>query len=702
MCGLTKLECQVCRTQEHYVFHACESFIRVCEGNGLDNTLAPGMRYRCADLRWPLDPHVNKTFDLCDKCFVAGQKYFNDSSEVQFSIKKRKRDFIAAMGISVRDDDSNKDDTNVTGSDTDNAQNKLKSAISIKDNERLPYTFHDLDIRIRKHLIHAYKNYPGIQTLQMQSIGGGGRFLTLWIPQCPVCEKPTMTGDQEGIADLEFEPDSAFWTWLRSRKDQHTPMVQTSISTGFLQKVCDTCILRESKTRGLVSRLLERSSHRGQRWLIIAWLQSRGLDVIPFHEHCTLNVGVPDHEPPSTREIMRLMTLSWMRATRGLAFGDAATGETSRAPLVRHPYLFVSLDQWQGLCNPLADRERPPLEFHLPVEECSGLSAKSDLTQVVAEVLDQQKEGKKKRTEHGEEGHESDEGHNPGFEEHKKLDAVDPTAIGPFAETEQYTILKKDVTESMTEQKIWSIVDSGVIDAFAALRLKFALRLWYLDQATRVQNRKPIELMPQEQDILQDAYEVLDRIIRYVDKVNRLAVSSPAPYPQPTDGWAQRHSHLKPKRRKEVITKAKMIETMQTVERYLKATGATVKGFVSTPVDSLPIEATRNSRKPYRELRINPARPVFICSYQDAVDHADDARHVQWLHLSKPDNRRLHSVAMKFTCIAMPTTYWKKIVRIRTIEEALLDRPLPTPDQAEMHRREEQAHKYENIVSALI
>lgn len=704
MCGITKLECLVCRAQEHYVFHPCGSFIRECE-NDWDKSFIPGRRFHCDSIRWPIDPYVNKTFAICDKCFVAGQKYFNASSEMEASVKKRKRTFRAAMDIPVDDTDDKESDS---GSNSNSAKNKTDNTI---ENERLPVVFHDLSDRDKNNLLREYKNYSGAHNLRLQSMGGGNRFLSLWVPRCPICQQPTVTEDYESVADLEFEPDGPFWAWLHNRKDQPTPMVQTSVATGFMQKVCDTCIVRESRTRGLVNSFLKRSPHWGHKWLIVTWLQSRGLDLVPFHEHSTLNVGVPDRKPPSTRDIMRLMTLSWTRATGGLTFGDAATGDTSRAPLVRHPFLFVSFSQWQDLCDPLSDKERPPLKFHLPVEQDSGLLAKSDLAQAVAEVLEQEGEDKRKEMEQEEEAqgdgqhHESGEGNGPEGGEHEELDKIDPTAIGPFAKTEQYTVLRKDFSDKMTVAKIWTLVDSGAIDAFVALRLKLALRLWYIHQSIRVHNKKPTELMPQEQEALQDAHDVLDRIIGYVDDINRQAATTPPLYSNATDGWAKRHVHLKPKGGREVISKQKMSATMKTVERYLKATGATVAGFTSVPLESMPLEAVRSSKKPYGDLHIDLSRPVFICSPQDEADHRDEkeaACHVQWLRPGRPDSRQLQAPAMQFTCIAMPTTYWKKMVRIGTVEEAMLDRPLPTPDEAEIQRREEQAQVYQNIASALM
>lgn len=737
MCGLTKLECQVCHAQEHFVFHACEHFIHECKKGGLVKSVVPGNRFQCAGLRWPIDLQVDKTYDLCDKCFVAGQKYFNSSSELETSIKKRKRDFNTAMGVPVENEgDKICSIANASGS----SSGQDKTVISKDNNEHLPVAFRELGPLVTAHLIRQYQDYSGPHSLQLRSTGGGGRFLTLWVPRCPICEKPSMTEDHEGIAEIEFEPDTTFWTWLHDNSHQGTPIVQTSLASGFMQKVCEHCVLRESRTRGLVNQSLKSNTHWGHQWLVAIWLQSRGLAGIPFYDHETLNVGIPDHKPPPRRHIMKLMTLSWARATQGLAFGDAATGDTSRAPLIRHPYLFLGFNQWQDLCDPLATKERSELEFHLPIDESSSLFAQSDLTQAVAKVLGRNRTDAHKGVVHEKESQVAAEDPevvkgtaDSEIEEHKKdaqvarddpenvkgtalneneepkdLDDTDPTAIGPFAETQQYTLLKCDTHCGMSEKKIWTLVDNGVIDAFAALRLKLTIRLWCLDKDVPGENQKSIELIPNERKVLRDAHEVLDRIIRYIDDINLQAKSSPPQYPLPMDGWAQRHAHLMPKPwpRAEIVTKAKMVEAMETVSRYLKATGATVAGFADTDLNAMPLEAVCSIRKPYRDLQINPLRPVYIFSTRDALDHAAEkeaANHVQWLRPGKKDDRTAtKALAMQFTCIAMPTVYWRKMVRVATVQEAILDRPILTPSQEEVQRREEQAKTYRDIAAALM
>ncbi|KAI0473950.1 hypothetical protein GGR56DRAFT_649751 [Xylariaceae sp. FL0804] len=184
------------------------------------------------------------------------------------------------------------------------------------------------------------------------------RVLRIWVPCCPICQKPTFN-EVGGIKNVEMEPNSLLWKRVRLQN-----LVQVKISTGFLTKACVPCTNREHRLRDRVTKYL-RHCENPEAWAVYYWLIARGSGLVNFHEHETLNFGLPRDEPPHVDVFMRLMSDGW-RARAGTLWEHYVNIDTPavclKHPAMLHETPFTSLEQWNKRAGLWTKRPAPVIE----------------------------------------------------------------------------------------------------------------------------------------------------------------------------------------------------------------------------------------------------------------------------------------------------------------------------------------------------
>ncbi|RYO97092.1 hypothetical protein DL766_002387 [Monosporascus sp. MC13-8B] len=175
------------------------------------------------------------------------------------------------------------------------------------------------------------------------------RELTLWIPCCTICKKPSFTADG-GIDAIEFEPSAIFWKWLC--RLQGEKMIATRLNTGFVHKPCETCVNLELELRCKVSDYLGACGNI-EAWAVWNWLMVRGTGWVGFWNHESTNIGLPDAEPYPQKYFMRLMAEGW-KARSGLPWEDTVDLNPPVSCTVAmnvHETPLLRLSQWNKLAG---------------------------------------------------------------------------------------------------------------------------------------------------------------------------------------------------------------------------------------------------------------------------------------------------------------------------------------------------------------
>ncbi|RYP41857.1 hypothetical protein DL767_000686 [Monosporascus sp. MG133] len=175
------------------------------------------------------------------------------------------------------------------------------------------------------------------------------RELTLWIPCCTICKKPSFTPDG-GIDGVEFEPSAIFWKWLC--RLQGEKMIATRLRTGFIHKPCETCVNLEFELRQKVSDYVGACGNI-EAWAVWNWLMMRGTGWVDFWNHESTNVGLPDAEPYPQKYFMRLMAEGW-KAKSGLPWEDTVELDPPVSCTVAmnvHETPLLRLSQWNKLAG---------------------------------------------------------------------------------------------------------------------------------------------------------------------------------------------------------------------------------------------------------------------------------------------------------------------------------------------------------------
>ncbi|KAI0126500.1 hypothetical protein BJ170DRAFT_684087 [Xylariales sp. AK1849] len=376
MCYLAKLDCFICKYQKlkcsdfdpndyeeeddpdsPYIFQPCENFQKMMSKyEGAQEydikSLKPGERFHCPDLLWPPEPNILTRW-ICEDCVSKGRKIYRfniETERAKKSLERQSRARHSNSGESDEEEDNTEEDRFRHLPDDFIALNaKTKDSIL-----RLFYKNHEIAGKPRAHST-AEEISREIETYWIKrSSEAVHRSLTIWIPRCVLCKKPTTRNEEEagGIADIELEPNSIMWKWLPGLKKER--VVQTQIKTGFLQKPCESCIKEESHLRNQVCQFLKENVYMNcVGWIVYSWLLSRGLGNVPVFDHAALNVAYPDKDPPTIQEILGLMALSWKRLT-GVAWEDNCDLDPPVSCAVActiHDEPFVRLDQWPETKN---------------------------------------------------------------------------------------------------------------------------------------------------------------------------------------------------------------------------------------------------------------------------------------------------------------------------------------------------------------
>ncbi|KAI1089771.1 hypothetical protein F5B19DRAFT_495056 [Rostrohypoxylon terebratum] len=266
MCVLASLLCPRCGIIDDYGIQICDTIKKICceQAEGLENYNNSDLNARCPDFIWPPIQPIPLVNQICDECTL---KYHSDDDVLTFTCPK-------VRGVRLNDEEDVEE-----WEEWSEKHNHWAARLS-----EIPH-----------------------------------RRLTLRIPCCDLCKKPTffvrenqtyenaVTNTIFGIEGIEFEFNSILWKWLCLTNGKQA--LATRLSTGFL----------------------------GNEYADI-WR------VAPIFKPTT----VPD--PPKKQEFMRTMSVEW-RSRTGVAFEDIALYDYGGIilPFTPHKTPFVTLSQWNDL-----------------------------------------------------------------------------------------------------------------------------------------------------------------------------------------------------------------------------------------------------------------------------------------------------------------------------------------------------------------
>ncbi|KAH8682384.1 hypothetical protein BX600DRAFT_430267 [Xylariales sp. PMI_506] len=368
MCLINKLECYICKQQNAeysnrskreannlYAFHPCEQFLQDTT-NLQGRRLHTNQRLYCPNIQWPPPTDIITKW-VCEDCIGKGGRIYRFNVESDHARRALQHEFrgCAISEVSDNDDDS-------------------------QENARyLPDSFRLLTPMMQSSVLRMFFDNRYVVGDQVEgaadqirkdidvywikrSSQAADRMLTIWIPRCVVCKKPTVTGEEDDpyIDDIEIEPNSVLWRWFPLVQKER--LIETYIQTGFILKPCQLCVREEEHMRKKVRLFLEEHTDKNAiGWFVYSWLLSRGIGNIPMWDHAALNAGHPDKKAPSTERMMALMAESWRRAT-GFPWEDVydlpSFGMVSRT---LHDTPLTSYSKW-----PEARRDTPLEVRHIP------------------------------------------------------------------------------------------------------------------------------------------------------------------------------------------------------------------------------------------------------------------------------------------------------------------------------------------------
>lgn len=372
MCQLQKLDCYVCKAKlmqlgqyeldennsETYAIQPCNYLLELLK-EMKDACLSAKHkgRFHCPDIQWPPGPSVTPIRHICEDCLCSGFFELQASpgySEFQANpvrkpgppvrkpkiavlINCRRARFVTPSSDEDEDDDRDPD-------------------------HHLPEIFRLIPSAEKKlQILELYQTDFGpvsrANGWTARQVEHSHRLLTVFIPHCNLCKTPTVMPertveetDAVWLADVEFEPNSQLWKWLSLSATWNSRMpLQFTIRSGFVTKPCDTCIDKENSLRVEISDFLKKNGRFNWiSWMVFSWLMSRGTGNIPMFEHATMNVGFPNTQPPTLKEMLSLMAESWKRVS-GVSWQHVCEFRAPAScamPTVMHEKPFISLEQW--------------------------------------------------------------------------------------------------------------------------------------------------------------------------------------------------------------------------------------------------------------------------------------------------------------------------------------------------------------------
>ncbi len=370
-----------------------------------ESPLPPGKHFHCPKLAWPIvDTSQATNRYVCDWCLRNGILYYHRTVAIQqeTEFNKRHHELLYSTGAErpagpsrglVPDisEDEDEDEDEEDGGDDEEASESTESvheeggavlpiakesmpselyetrlfprASEIEG--RFPPNWSSLHVHFKRFIRDKYcrdeertRPTPPISFEKDQSFENHWqprlddepyRVLTLWIPCCTICKKPSFNY-RGGVKDVEFEPSAIFWKWLR--RLQGEPFIATKIATGFIYKPCDKCINREIELRLKVGEYLNTCGNM-EAWAVWNWLMMRGTGGVQFWNHESTNAGLPGEEARPRESFMRLMTSGW-KAKSGIAWEDTVDlNPPVSCPVTssRHDEPLLNLEQWYALAG---------------------------------------------------------------------------------------------------------------------------------------------------------------------------------------------------------------------------------------------------------------------------------------------------------------------------------------------------------------
>lgn len=411
MCFVTHLDCQVCKVKDKYLFNPCESFVEEHANPQDDTPLPPRKHFHCTELAWPLPEGEDTSHHICDRCLGNGIRYYQRTVAIEQNIQfnnqhyntlyppvqeqpptptpldaaedegedteeEEDRYYDSSSSSSCSSSEEEEEDTIVVRTKASATSPQKKQVPDGSGESRLFPRASEIEGQFPPNwegLSQGFKNLirdtncrdsnddlnsplPAVdrekkfdEHWQPRLAEEPHRMLTLWIPFCTMCRRPSFN-HKGGIDGVEFEPGVMLWKWLKQLHGEK--MVVTQLTTGFIHKPCDTCIEKETRLRYNVFKFLSTASNPAA-WSVWHWLLTRGTNWARFWNHDTLNVGLPDEPCYETKYFLQLMAVAW-KARTGVAWEDTVDLDPPvSCPVATylHQKPFLRLTHWNDLAG---------------------------------------------------------------------------------------------------------------------------------------------------------------------------------------------------------------------------------------------------------------------------------------------------------------------------------------------------------------
>ncbi|KAL7620310.1 hypothetical protein AAE478_009304 [Parahypoxylon ruwenzoriense] len=332
MCVLAKTLCPECGLLDNgFGIYLCDNIANQHFSDDVEYSVQHGFRFHCPDFLWPV-PKLSVQYEYCEECATKN---------ISHSHKAPKTTLVCERKV---------------------CEGELKLKFKREN--------------VQNHWMARLSEKPH-------------RLLTLRIPCCNLCKKPTFFmnnnrkkgGDipEGGIEGIELEPNSILQKWMFLLREpwQESQAISTRIQTGFITKPCSTCINLETVLRGKVLQFVQKCEPV-EAWAVWNWLSLRGSGQVNFWHHEMRNVGLPGIAPPHLIYFKSLMADGW-RARTGVAWEEIVDfGPPTQCPLplTIHREPFINLSQWNrflgifGESDPIIQPPPAPLDIeHIAIKD---------------------------------------------------------------------------------------------------------------------------------------------------------------------------------------------------------------------------------------------------------------------------------------------------------------------------------------------
>ena len=291
MCVFHPAACMVCDWREGYLLAPCEDWMMksLDPHPHLENNIPPGTHLHCQDLRWPA--WGNRKYYICENCLyemsflrsAKNEKFYNTIlKEIQKRVDQRANQRTAGKGPYIHRSLQSRFCSDSEEYDPEwEFPAKGGFPIYFEDQMAKHGFLNPVAFRHAKTYIDQLYAHPRHDFWEVRADQADSAWLTVWIPQCNICNKVAteIKYEEETDQEIEFEPNAPAWKFIQFiDPDCADDGLWFRVATGTLVKPCLSCRSKEEDFRESITDMMEATNNMTWMQSVLSWLKQRPND----------------------------------------------------------------------------------------------------------------------------------------------------------------------------------------------------------------------------------------------------------------------------------------------------------------------------------------------------------------------------------------------------------------------------------------